>query len=140
MGYPYFAIKAMSLLLSYLPNFHLTVKPPKYNGYNREQDNGFYEMLIKRNPNIFKSSTKVMNAMFECMVSPNSPIQNGIAIPTLVFKTLHDRYFSQEYFNSYFSSLTCEKKLIEINDVHNSYYFRRDEFCEAAYNWFTENQ
>ena len=97
-------------------------------------------MLIKRNPYIFKSSTKVMNAVFECLISPDSPIQNSITIPTLVFKTLHDQYFSKEYFDSYFSSLNCKKKLIEINDVHNSYYLRCDEFCEAAYNWFSENQ
>lgn len=140
MGYPYFAVKMMSWLFCRLPNFHLTIKPPKYNGYNCEQDNGFYEMLIKRNPYIFKSSTKVMNAVFECLISPDSPIQNSITIPTLVFKTLHDRYFSKEYFDSYFSSLNCKKKLIEINDVHNSYYLRCDEFCEAAYNWFSENQ
>ena len=86
-----------------------SIKPPKYNGYNCEQDNGFYEMLIKRNPYIFKSSTKVMNAVFECLISPDSPIQNSITIPTLVFKTLQDRYFSKEYFDSYFSSSNCKK-------------------------------
>lgn len=102
-----FLIAIMSWFFSRLPNFHLAIKPPKYNGYNCEQDNGFYEMLIKRNSYIFKSSTKVMNAVFECLNSPDSPIQNSITIPTLVFKTLQGRYFSKEYFDSYFSSSNC---------------------------------
>lgn len=140
LGYPYYMIKILSGLFRYLPNFHITMKPPKYVGYNSEQDNRFYEMLVKKAPNIFKSSTKVMNAMFECFISSNSPIKNPIEVPTLVFKTLHDRYFTKEYFDSYFMSLRCKKKLKEIDDVHNSYYLHCDEFCENVYLWFKENQ
>ena len=102
VGYPYFGVKMMSWCLKRLPNFHITAKPPKYTGFNCTQDNGFYEMLVDCNPNIFKSSTKIMNAMLESFVSPSSAIQNGVTVPTLVFKTLHDRYFSKEYFDSYF--------------------------------------
>lgn len=140
MGYPYYAVKIMCWWLRHLPNFHITVKPPKYNGFNCEQDNSFYKKLLAGNPDIFKSSTKIMNAMLECFVAPHSAIKNGITIPTLVFKTLHDRYFSREYFDSYYSSLDCKKKLIEIDDVHNSYYFRSEEFCDAVYQWFSENE
>ncbi len=140
VGYPYPIVKVMSSLLTLLPNFHITVKPPKYVGYNDRKDNSFYEMLTRSNPNVFKSSTKIMNTTLECFVSADSAIKNGVTIPTLVFKTLHDRYFSAKYFDSYFSSLTCKKKLIEINDIHNSYYFRSEEFCKAVYEWFAENQ
>ncbi len=90
MGYPYYVVKMMCWCFRHLPNFHVTVKPPKYNGYNYEQDNQFYEKLLANNPQIFKSSTKIMNAMLECFVSPHSAIKNGVTIPTLVFKTLHD--------------------------------------------------
>lgn len=139
VGYSYPDVKVMSSLLTLLPNFHITVKPPKYVGYNDRKDNSFYEMLARSNPNMFKNSTKIMNTLLECFVSPDSAVKNGVAIPTLVFKTLHDRYFSAKYFDSYFSSLTCKKKLIEIDDIHNSYYFRSEEFCKAVYEWFTEN-
>lgn len=140
VGYPYYGVKIMSWWLRHLPNFYITVKPPKYKGFNCAQDNGFYEKLLIGNPNLFKSSTKIMNAMLECFVAPDSTIKNGVMIPTLVFKTLHDRYFSREYFDSYYSSLLCKKKLVEIDDIHNSYYFRSEEFCEAVYLWFSENK
>lgn len=139
VGYPYYGVKIMSWWLKHLPNFYITVKPPKYNGFNCGQDNGFYEKLLDGNPNIFKTSTKIMNAMLECFVAPDSAIKNGITIPTLVFKTKHDRYFSREYFDSYYSSLHCKKKLVVIDDIHNSYYFRSEEFCKAVYQWFYEN-
>lgn len=130
----------MRFFLNLLPNFHITMKPPQYNGYNASQDNAFYEHLKQHNPGIFKSSTKILNTTLECFIASDSAIKKGLSIPTLVFKTLHDRYFSREYFDSYFSSLTCKKKLVEINNTHNSYYFRSEEFCEAAYKWFAENQ
>lgn len=140
VGYPYPGVKVMNWCLKHLPNFHVTMKPPKYKGYNCEQDNGVYDMLLEWNPKMFRMGTKVINTLLECFVSPDSVIQNGVAVPTLVFKTLHDRYFPREYFDSYFSSLTCKKKLIEIDDVHNSYYLRSEEFCDAVYQWFSENE
>lgn len=140
VGYPYWCVTIMSWLLKHLPNFHITMNPPKYNGYHCEQDNAFYRKLLVQNPRLFKSSTKVMNTLLECLISPASPLQNTITVPTFVFKTLHDRYFPKEYFDHYYSNLTCKKKLLEIDDVHNSYYLRCGEFCEAVYNWFLENQ
>lgn len=113
LGYPFFAAKIMSGLLRRLPNFHLTIKPPKYDGYHCEQDNAFYERLLKRNPHVFRTDTKILNAVLECLVSPASPIQNGVRVPTLVFQTLHDRYFPKNYFEHYYSSLSCKKKLVQ---------------------------
>ncbi|MDO5521600.1 MAG: alpha/beta hydrolase [bacterium] len=140
VGTPYVGAKIMSFLLNLLPNFHITTKPPKYTGYNGSKDNEFYERLKQKNPDIFKSSTKILNTTLECFVAPDSAIKNGVSVPTLVFKTLHDRYFSQKYFDSYFSSLACKKKLVEINDVHNSYYLDSKKFCKEVYEWFIENQ
>lgn len=132
-------MKILSFLLKHLPNFHITSKPPKYSGYNCIQDNSFYKMMLAKYPHFFKCSTKILNAMLECFVSKDSAIKNGVSVPTLVFKTLHDRYFSIKYFDSYYSSLKCEKKLIEIGDIHNSYYFRSEEFCREVYEWFCKN-
>jgi len=61
-------------------------------------------------------------------------------MPTLVFKTLHDRYFRPSFFDSYYSNLNCKKKLIEFNNTHNSYYLYSKDFCKAVYEWFSENQ
>ncbi|MGX9758107.1 serine aminopeptidase domain-containing protein [Clostridioides difficile] len=140
VGYPYPAIKLLNFFLKLLPNFHIIVKPPKYKGYNEVHDNEFYKMIEQKNPNIWKNSTKVMNTMLECFIAQDSTIKSGVNIPTLVFKTLHDRYFEPEYFDSYYNSLNCKKKLVEIDDVHNSYYLNSEKFCQTVYEWFIENQ
>ncbi|MCC0648019.1 serine aminopeptidase domain-containing protein [Clostridioides sp. ZZV15-6598] len=140
VGYPYPTVKLLNFFLKLLPNFHIIVKPPKYKGYNEVHDNEFYKMIEQNNPNIWKNSTKVMNTMLECFVAQDSTIKNGVNIPTLVFKTLHDRYFEPEYFDSYYNSLNCKKKLVEIDDVHNSYYLNSEKFCQTVYEWFIENQ
>ena len=113
LGYPYYGVKLLCWWLKYLPNFHINMKPPKYRGYNCEQDNAIYEILLADNPNLFKSSTKIMNAMLETYVSKKSAIKNGVKVPTLVFKTLHARYFQIEYFDRYYSSLECKKYFVE---------------------------
>lgn len=140
IGCSYIGAKMMSFVLRLLPNFHIIMNPPKYQGYNERQDNEVYDKLTQANPNLFKSSTKILNTTIECFIAPDSVISNGVSMPTLVFKTLHDRYFSKAYFDSYYYKLTCKKKLVEINNTHNSYFFSSEEFCEAAYKWFIENQ
>lgn len=140
VGFAYPVVKVMNTLLKYLPNFHITLKPPSYNGYNADKDNAVYEKLFESNPDVFKSSTKMLNTVFDCFIAPDSAIKKGVSIPTLVFKTLHDRYMAPAYFDSYFEKLTCEKKCVEINDVHNSYYLDADVFCEEVYQWFVAHQ
>ena len=73
----------------------------------------------------------------ECFVAKDSVVKNSVVVPTLVFKVLHDRYFAPRYFDSYFQSLSCDKKLIEINGVHNSYYLDSEIFCKHVYEWFS---
>lgn len=139
IGYPYPLAKILWLFLKALPNVYFTMKPPKYQGHNQEQDNAFYERLEASHPDIWKTSSKMLQAVLECFVAKDSEAKNSVAIPTLVFKTLHDRYFSQQYFDDYFKSLTCEKRLVEIDDVHNSYYLESDLFCKNVYEWFREH-
>ena len=140
IGCPYIGAKTMHFFLKRLPNFHIVMNPPKYKGYHEEQDQKIYEKLLKCNPQLFNSSTKILNTTIECFVAPDSAIKEGVLIPTLVFKTLHDRYFTKDYFDSYYSHLKCKKKLVEIDDTHNSYFFNSEAFCQAAYEWFMENQ
>lgn len=135
LGYPYPMAKLASLCLKALPNFRITVPPPPYSGYHADKDNGVYLALEHRYPNIWSCGTKILTAMLECFVAADSAVKAGPSAPTLVFKTLHDRFFSPTYFDSYYASLACKKKLVEINDTHNSYYFESGSFCRAVYEW-----
>ncbi|MBQ5675839.1 MAG: alpha/beta hydrolase [Lachnospiraceae bacterium] len=73
--------------------------------------------------------------MLECMLGAESMLKMEITCPTLVFKTLHDRYFPKEYFDCYYASLQCEKKLVEINDTHNSYFIHPEPFMREIASW-----
>lgn len=136
IGYPYPIVKAVCFLLSLLPNTYFTMKPPKYIGYNHEKDNAFYAQFEKKYPKIWRTSSKILQTLLECFVAKDSVAKKSLEIPTLVFKTQHDRYFSQQYFDAYFQSLTCEKRLVEVNDVHNSYYLNSELFCKNVFEWF----
>jgi len=138
LGYPYPVVKMLCAVLGFLPQMRITLKPPKYSGYRHEEDNAFYEELMNRHPGVWKANTKMLKTLMECFVSKDSAARNSVAIPTLVFKVMHDRYFSPQYFDDYFQSLTCEKKLVEINGVHNSYYLDSELFCEYVYKWFSQ--
>jgi len=104
--------------------------------YRHEEDNAHYKKLEAKYPNIWKTSSKLLAVLMEIFIAKDSTARNCVAMPTLVFKVLHDRYMPPEHFDDYFHSLTCKKKLVEINGVHNSYYIDADEFCEHAYEWF----
>ena len=67
-----------------------------------------------------------------------SYLKENISVPTLVFKTLYDRYFPPDYFDRYYQNLLCTKKMIEIEDVHNSYFFYPDLFAKEVAFWFME--
>jgi pimeloyl-ACP methyl ester carboxylesterase len=139
MGYPYPIVKILAFFLSHLPNMRIPLKPPKYSGYRHEEDNAFYENLTKKYPDIWKTNSKMLKTLMECFVAKDSATKNSVTMSTLVFKVLHDRYFSPQYFDDYFQSLTCNKKLIEINGVHNSYYLDSEIFCKNVYEWFAEH-
>ena len=141
MGYPYPIVKMLCALLGFLPQMRIPLKPPKYKGFRHEEDNAFYEILTKKYPDVFKANTKMLKTLMECFVAKDSAVKNSVAVPTLVFKVMHDRYFAPRYFDDYFQALTCEKKLVEIKDgVHNSYYLDAELFCEHAHEWFLRHQ
>lgn len=135
-GTPYLIAKVLSFLLRYLPNVKITLPPPKYQGYRHEEDNAYYEKLTEKYPDIWKTDSRLLLALTECFVATDSVIKTSVTVPTLVFKVLHDRYFSTQYFDDYYQSLTCPKKLVEINGIHNSYYIDSELFCKHVYHWF----
>lgn len=121
------------------PNSSISFKPPKAKGYHAELDNEFYDTITIREPHFF--DLKINNALqlIECMTDRKKLINTPIQCPTLVFKTLHDRYFSRDYFDRYYQKLTCEKKLVEIDDTHNSYFTNPEQFMREIACWVNEH-
>jgi len=137
LGYPYLIVKMLCGLLGLLPQMRISLNPPKYNGPRHKEDNSVYEILTTKYPDVFKANTKMLKTLMECFVAKDSAAKNSVAMPTLVFKVPHDRYFAPKYFDDYYQFLTCEKELVEIEGgVHNSYYLDSEIFCEHAYRWF----
>ncbi|MCL2353418.1 MAG: alpha/beta hydrolase [Defluviitaleaceae bacterium] len=140
IGKPIWLLKAMYGIAKLLPNAKITFDVPKFDGYNADKDNQFYEELAKKAPNAMKTKLSLLSGMVGSAIFNNSVMKNPIKCPTLVFKVMHDRYFPAEYFEKYYNTLECEKKLVEINDAHNSYYYNAELFCEPAYEWFAGHQ
>lgn len=134
MIYP--VIKLMANIFS---RMKVTMSIPKYNGFNAELDNQFYEDLIKANPTVFKTNIKIIKTLLSFFLEENSSLKIKHQIPTLVFKTTHDRYFHSDYFDKYYNNLICEKKLFTIDDVHNSYYFYADLLAKEVSDWFVSH-
>lgn len=128
----------VSALSQIAPRLNFNFTAPKYSGYHADIDNGFYDKMLKRNPKFFSMNIKLIKAIMDIICSRNSFIRKGITVPTLVFKTMHDRYFPRTYFDGYYEKLNCSKKLIEIDDVHNSYYFYPDIFAAHVVDWFSK--
>jgi len=140
MGYPLPIAKVMHFFLKLLPDMTIPYKPPKYNGPRHEEDNGFYKDMMKKYPEFKGVSTKFLEIVLAFFVAKDSAAKNSVAIPTLVYKIPHDRFMTPKFFDDYYESLTCKKKLVEIeNGIHNSYYFDSELFCEHAYEWFSEH-
>jgi len=139
MEKPIWLLKMMYAGAKLFPNAKITFDVPKYTGFNADKDNAFYESLEKLAPGSMRTKLNLMSAMIGPAIFNNSVMQKPIKCPTLVFNVLHDRYFPSSYFNKYYTGLTCDKKLVEINDAHNSYYYNAEIFCEPAYEWFTKH-
>ncbi len=140
LGMPLVVAKATCSVMKLVPNMNFSFKEPKYKGYRAKEDNEVYENLEKILPNFRKCKMSIMSSFLECIVSDKSILRRGVQCPTLVFKTMHDRYFKTDYFDKYYNHLNCEKKLVEIEDVHNSYLIAPDVFCSQAVEWFKLNQ
>lgn len=140
LGMPISIAKISYKFMSKFPNVNFSFKEPKYTGYRAYEDDQVYKDIEKLLPDFRKCKMSILGAFIESIVSEKSVLNDEIKCPTLVFKTLHDRYFSTEHFDKYYNSLNCEKKLVEINDVHNSYIISAETFCATAYEWFKENE
>lgn len=123
-------------LAKLFPKVMLTLSIPKYSGYHAKEDNNFYRDMIEKHPNAFKTSFSYVKTLMYVLWDKKSPIRNELTIPTLVFKTMHDRYFPTQYFDMYYEHLRGPKKLVKIDDVHNSYFFYPVLFAKEVAEWF----
>jgi len=140
MGYPLPVAKMMYFFLKLLPNMTIPYNPPKYNGPRKEEDDGFYKNMQEKYPGFRGVRTKFLEIVLAFFVAKDSVAKNSVSIPTLVYKIPHDRFMAPQFFDDYYQSLTCKKKLVEIkNGIHNSYYFDNEQFCKYAYEWFAEH-
>ena len=125
----------LRFLVKIKPTLSMTFTPPAAKGYHAELDNEFYETILVRDPNFFTLKINSFLRILECMVGKESLLKVPVSCPTLVFKTLHDRYFSANYFDRYYNTLICEKKLVEIDDIHNSYFITPEPFMKEIAAW-----
>jgi len=140
MGYPLPVAKIMYFFLKLLPEITIPYKPPKYNGPRYKEDNGFYIDMMGKYPSFKCVSTKFLEIVLAFFLAKDSVAKNSVSIPTLVYKIPNDRFMTPQFFDEYYKSLTCKKKLVEIKDgIHNSYFIDSDIFCESAFEWFKEN-
>ena len=140
LGVPTFMAKLVLAISRWIvnrkPDFTIVFNPPKAKGYHAELDNEFYEIMkYFRDADFFNLKLNSLVQILEIMIGKESNLKKEIICPTLVFKTLHDRYFSKEYFDEYYYALTCEKKLVEINDTHNSYFINPEPFMVEIAKW-----
>ncbi|HGZ2717936.1 TPA: hypothetical protein ACOIAU_002968, partial [Clostridioides difficile] len=49
-------------------------------------DNEFYKIFEKKNPHIWKNSTKIINTMLECFIAEDSKIKDGVKYLLLSLK------------------------------------------------------
>ena len=132
-------VKLMYYIARVFPNLKIGFEVPKYTGFNADKDNAFYEKLEELAPGAMQTKLSFLSTMIGSIVLNKSVLQNDIKCPTLVFKVMHDRYFPTQYFDKYYAGLKCEKRLVEINDAHNSYFWDGELFCKHVYEWFAEH-
>lgn len=140
LGVPYPLLRLIYPLMKAFSGKTITFREPKFSGPRAERDDGVYREIERVCPGFRQCKMSLVAALAESFVLGQSAFTNGPACPTLVFKTLHDRYFAADYFDRYYDSLSCEKKLVEVDDVHNSYYLSGALFCREAYNWFAQHR
>jgi len=117
-------------------HFSISLKAPAYSGFNADRENAFYEELARSDPEMFRAEISCLNALLSMFLGQSGRSEEDIRVPTLIFKILHDRYYPSKYFDRYFARLSCPKYMVEINDVHSSYFFHPQKIAKEAANWF----
>lgn len=131
----YLIVKALS---SFFPKMQVKLSIPKYSGYNAKKEDEFYAMLEEKRPDFRKFSLCLFYTIFWFLYNKKSPVAAPLKTPTLVFNARHDRYFTNEYVQRYFKGLLGKKKIVHIDDCHNSYFFQSKYIANEVDKWFRE--
>lgn len=118
------------------PNMTLKFKPSKYNGKNAEEENKWYEELIRNKPGVMDMNIGLLSTLLDIFLSETSNIKKKPSCPVLVFAPKHDRYFSMSYIEKYYSWLDEPKAIHEMDDSHLSFLWHSEEICKKASEWF----
>lgn len=113
-----------------------TLNPPSYNGKNKKLDDDFYTEVLKEYPDAFRTHASWLLTLLDILLDEDSYLKSYPKSPVLVFQTLSDRYFKASYFERYYNNLKTDKRIQTVDDIHNSYYYRADEFCHEVAKWF----
>lgn len=129
----YQLVNGMALLF---PKMRLNFPLPKYIGVHAEQENALYKVFQEKNPEFFRMSIRFIQALFWFMYDKESPLASLNNMPTLVIHAKHDRYFPNNYVETYYNALRGKKRIVSINDCHSSYIFHSDYIAEEVNKWF----
>jgi len=129
----YLIVKVVS---SFFPKMQVKLSIPKYNGYNAEKEDKLYAMLEQKKRDFRKIGICLFHTIFWFLYNKNSPLAVPLTTPTLVFNARHDRYFANEYVQRYYKGLRGKKKIIHIDDCHNSYFFQSKKIVIEVDKWF----
>lgn len=117
------------------PKYRIKFKIPKYNGYNAEKENLWYESMMKKYPGIFDLPLEVIYTLLWLLISKHSPIKEKPQSPTLVMAAKYDRYFKRDYVNSYYQKLEHNSRLSWIDDSHCVFVWDTKKLVEEVTHW-----
>ena len=125
----------LNIAVKLFPEYRLKFKVPKYNGYNAEKENNWYQSMMKEYPGIFDFPLDVVYTLLWLLISKDSPIINKPYPPTLVMASKYDRYYKKEYINNYYHNLETKKKLHWIDDSHCVFVWGTQELINQVTEW-----
>lgn len=117
------------------PKYRIKFRVPKYNGFNAEKENLWYQNRMKQHPKIFDLPLEVVHTLLWFLISKDSPIKTVPKIPTLVIAAKYDRYFTYEYVKRYYEKLESNKKLHWIDDSHCVFAWNAKQLSNEVNTW-----
>jgi pimeloyl-ACP methyl ester carboxylesterase len=127
--------KIIPPMASFLPNFTIKYKIPKFDGVNAEREKEWYVQLQKDYPRELDMHIAFVRTLLGIFFNSDSSIKHKVNCPTLVFAPKHDRYYYLSYIKRYYESLDVPKTIHEMEDSHLAFVWRAQEISKEVSNW-----
>lgn len=101
-----------------------------------EKEDRFITEIARLYPDFSKIPLTFIRMYAGIYIRHNSALRQPLTCPTLVFKPKFDRCVPSDYYDTYFYSLHCKKKLVEIENTHTCYLFEAKKVCSSVIEWF----